>query len=183
MDILEQIGITKEELIQRIVDKALVITAVATQTGEDTWEDIPFSRTVDTLIARKIGDLVEKMNPLIQTRIETIMNEKIEAVFVAPFQRTTKFGDKIGEPTTIKECIAEEAVKFWTEQVNPINGERHTGYGDRVSRAEYYARKVMKEHYNKELISEVKAMAEEFKARIPKTVAEEISKTVLAHLR
>jgi hypothetical protein len=36
MDILEQVGITKEELIDRIVEKALGITADYKQTGEET---------------------------------------------------------------------------------------------------------------------------------------------------
>ena len=74
-NMLEQIGITKEELIERIVNKALGTTADYRQTGEETWVEIPFSDVVDKKITNAIGNIVESMKPLIGTRIETIMTE------------------------------------------------------------------------------------------------------------
>src|SRR4030042_6995113 len=108
MDILEQVGITKDELIDRIVEKALGITADYRQTGAESWEDIPLSSVVDKKITDAIGNLVESMKPLITGRIEAIMTDKIEEIFVAPFQKTNQWGEKIGETPTSKDIIEEE---------------------------------------------------------------------------
>ena len=165
-NILEQIGITKEELIERIVNKALGITADHRQTDEETWVEIPFSDVVDKKITNAIGNIVESMKPLIETRIETIMTEQINKVFTEPFQPVTRWG---------------EAKEYWSKNVDD-SGKVNNGYGTKTPRSIYYARKVMEDHYKTELATEVKKMATEMKARIPATIAEEISKTVTKYL-
>lgn len=183
MDILEQVGITKDELIDRIVEKALGITADYKQTGEESWEDIPLSSVVDRKITEAIGNLVDTMKKTIQTRIDEIMTREVEKVFTLPFQPVTRWGEKNGEETTIRDLIAKEADEYWKKVVNK-NGEPITGYSlDSGSiRAEHYARKVMTEYYNKELVETVKTMADELKKRIPATIGEEITKTVQKHI-
>lgn len=180
-NMLEQIGITKEELIERIVNKALGITADHRQTGEETWVEIPFSDVVDKKITNAIGNIVESMKPLIETRIETIMNEQINKVFTEPFQPVTRWGEPKGESTTIRDMIADEAKEYWSKNVDD-SGKVNDGYGTKTPRSIYYARKVMEDHYRTELATEVKTMAAEMKARIPATIAEEISKTVTKYL-
>lgn len=93
MNILEQVGITKEELIERIVNKALGLTAEYNQTGEDTWEEIPFSLVIDKKINTTIGKVVENMAPLISSMVEEIMSQKIDEVFTKPFYKTNRFGE------------------------------------------------------------------------------------------
>jgi hypothetical protein len=41
----------------------------------------------------------------------------------------------------------------------------------------------MKEYYDKELVGAVKEMAKDLKNKIPETISEEITKTVLKHLK
>lgn len=183
MDLLEQVGITKDELIDRIVDKALGITADHRQTGEETWEDIPLSSVVDAKITSAIGSLVDKMKPMIEGRINEIMNAEIEKVFTSPFQPVTRWGEPKGEMTTIRDIIAKEATDYWSKKVDSSNGKEYTGFGNGEERAVYYARKVMSEFYEKELVKTVKKMAEDLKSKIPETIAKEISETVIKHLR
>jgi hypothetical protein len=78
--------------------------------------------------------------------------------------------------------IADEARVYWTTKVDR-NGNSSDGYGDKTERAIYYARKIMSEYYEKELVSVVKQMASDLKAKIPETISEEITKTVLKHLK
>lgn len=181
MNFLEQVGITKEELIEKIVNRALGITAAFGHTGEECWEDVPFSDVVDKKIDTAIGNLIEQLEPKIQARIDEIMNKKMNDVFVSPFQPLNKWGDKIGEVTTIRDLIALEASKYWTEKVDE-NGNVSDSYNNKMSRSTFYAHKVMTEVYDKELVSEVKKLASEMKAKIPATIADEISKTVVKYL-
>ena len=181
-NILEQVGITKEELIERIVEKALGITAEHKQTGEETWEEIPLSSVVDEKINSAIGDFISKMEPFITKRIEIIMDEQIEAVFNKPFQKVNNWGEKKGEVTTIKDIIYDDAKKYWTLMVDK-DGRETNGYGDKFTRAEFYARKVMQTHYEKELEHEVKKMSLEMKQKIPQTIAQEITKTIVGYLK
>jgi len=180
-NILEQIGITSDELIERIVDKALGMTADYKQTGEETWSEIPFSKVVDAKITAAIGSLIEKMSPIIETRIEDILEAEAQKIFLNPFQRVNKFGEAVGGPTTIKDIIADSAVTYWTTIVG-ADGKPNPSYGDRMERAEFYAKKVMTEHYEKELVSVVRDMAKNLKDKIPATISDEISKTVLKYI-
>lgn len=183
-DLLEQIGITKEELINRIVDKALGITADYKQTGEESWDDIPLSKVVDKKIEVAMGNMVEKMSGKIHDRIDRIMDAKIEEIFTTPFQRTDKWGAKIGEPTAIRDSIYADATSYWTTKVDNQGKPSSGGYGDTtVERSVFYARKVMTEVYDKELVKTVKEMADDLKKKIPATIAKEISDAVVKHLR
>ena len=82
-DLFEQIGITKEELIDRIVDKALGMAADYRQTGEESWEDIPLSEVVDDKI----------------TKVEITANKK---TFVSP---NTDWATRIREETKLKPTM------------------------------------------------------------------------------
>ena len=181
-NILEQIGITKEELIDRIVDKALGMSADYSQRGEDSWDEIPFSKVVDAQITKAIGDLILKMSPVIERRVEEVLTAEADKVFLMPFQRRDRFGEAVGEPTTIKNIIADSAEKYWTTLVGS-DGKTGPSYGDKKERAEFYAVKVMTEYYDKELVGVVREIAKELKSRIPKTIADEISKTVTSYLK
>jgi hypothetical protein len=182
MDILEQVGITKEELIERIVTRALGITAALEQTGEESWEEVPFSDVIDKKVNSAIGNFIEQFRPMIQFRINEIMNQKMNEVFEAPFQPVDKWGNKKGDETTIRDLIALDAKNYWSEKVDE-NGDVNSSYNNKMSRSTFYAHKVMTEFYNKELVSEVKKLASEMKAKIPATISEEISKTIIGYLK
>jgi len=181
-DLLTQLGITKDELIDRVVNKVLGFTADQVQTDEDRWEDVPLSAVIDKKIHASIGDLVKAAEPMIQSRIDKIMQEQIEAVFSAPFYRRNQWGEQKGEETTIRDMIHDDAEKYWTVIVDS-SGKVSNGYGDKMSRAEFYAKTVMTEVYNKELTEVVRKMSQELAGRIPKTIGDEISKAVLKHLK
>ena len=180
MDILEQIGITKEELIERIADRALGIAADYRQTGEESWSDIPLSDVVDKKIRASIDKLMDGLQGRITERVDQIMVQKMEEVFTAPFQRTDRWGDKIGNPTTIREMIADQAAAYWNVSVD--SSGKPTSYNG-TERAKWYASQVMEGFYKSELQREVVAMADAMKKAIPATIAKEISDTVLKYLK
>jgi hypothetical protein len=182
-DILVQLGITRESVVESIVSTALGMAADYKQTGEEAWENIPLSDVVDKKITAAIGNLVEGMNPFIQARIENIMDEKIREVFTSSFQQVDRWGKPTGEPTTVQDLIADEAKKYWVETVGN-DGKKPDGYSmSTQTRAQWYAKQVMTDVYNKELQETVRTMAKELKAKIPQTIGEEISKAVIGYLK
>ena len=183
MDILEQVGITKEELIERIVTRALGISAALEQTGEESWEEVPFSDVIDKKVNSAIGNFIEQFRPMIQFRINEIMNQKMNEVFEAPFQPVDKWGNKKGEETTIRDLIALDAKNYWSEKVDENGVVNSSSYSNKTPRSTFYARKVMTEFYDKELVSEVKKLASEMKAKIPETISAEISNTIIRYLK
>jgi len=180
---LEALGITKDDLVNRIVSAALGMAAGYKQTGEESWADVPLSSVVDAKITEAIGNLVDTMKPLLQQRIDEIMTTKITEVFTAPFTPTDRWGKPKGEPTTIRDMIADEAESYWAKTVGSDGKQPSDGYGEKMTRAQYYARQVMTDVYNEKLVQEVKTMASELRAKIPATISAEISETVLNHLR
>jgi hypothetical protein len=181
-NILEQVGITKEELIERIINKALGITADYKQTGEETWEEIPFSSVVDKKITDTIKNMMNTIKPMIEERVIKIMDQEMEKVFNSPFQRVDSWGKAIGEPVSIRDIIAEQSKKYWETTVDST-GKPSNSYNSSFPRSEYYARQVMTDYYNKELVNEVKKMADDLSTKIPDTIGDEIHKTVLKYLR
>lgn len=181
-NILEQIGITREELIERIVNKALGLATDYKSTAPESWEEVPFSEVVDRNIGKAIGNLIDTMTPLLQDRINDIINRETEKIFNSPFQRVDSWGKPIGDPISVRDMIKEITTKYWDTAVND-KGEPVSSYGQRVSRAEYYAGKVMREYYNKQLVGEVEKMAAELRDKIPETISSEISKSVLKYLK
>jgi hypothetical protein len=181
-DLLTQLGITKDDLIDRVVDKVLGFTSGHIQTGEDMWEDVPLAKEIDNKIHSAIGSLVKAAEPMIQSRITTIMDAQVEAIFSAPFYRRDQWGGQTGVPTTIRDMIYEQSEKYWITEVDE-NGKVGNGYSKKMARAEWYAMGVMKKVYDSELTEVVKKMADELAARIPKTIGDEITKTVIKHLK
>lgn len=181
MDILTQIGITKEELIDRIVDTALGITAGYEQTGHESWEELPLSEVVDKKIETAIGKLVDRLKDQIEKQIDKIMAQKIEEVFNAPFQRTNQWGDKIGEPTTIRDMVANEAINYWNQKVD--DDGKTSKYNSKQTMAEYHAKQVVKKVYDTELAAAVEVMIKDFRAKIPDTIGEIMAKTVVKYFK
>jgi hypothetical protein len=177
-DILEQLGITREEIIDRIVVKALGLNI----SQSEEWEHVPFSVRVEEIISEKVTSIVEESKPMIQEKIYSMIDREVEKIFTGPFYKVNRWGDKIGEATTLRDVIADEAISYWNQKVT-YDGKKSDGYGSSMPRSEFYAKKVMTDVFDKHLVSEVKKMAEELKNKIPDTISSEISKVIFSYLK
>lgn len=93
-------------------------------TGQD-YEGEPYGAKtltdliVDAAVERLLGtnrDLQHEVSTKVSERINAEINKRIkdevDAAFSAPIQRRAAWGDKVGEPTTVKEIIRESLEKF-----------------------------------------------------------------------
>lgn len=183
-NLLEQLGITREEVIDRIVNKALGLNSDSKQVGKDEWETVPFSEVVDQKIEQAIGNILESAKTVIQNKIFETVDREAKKVFDSPFQMVNRFGEPTGDLITIRDLIANESLDYWNTEVDekgqPVKGGY---YSVKIKRSQYYARKIMTEVFDKELVTEVKKMAIELKNKIPSTISEEISKIVTSYLK
>lgn len=186
MDILEQVGITKEELIERIVERALGVAADYRQTGCENWQDIPLSEVVDKKITEAIGNLVKKFEEKIETRVDEITNAEVNKLLEKPFQPVNEWGEAKGEKTTVKQIIVNYASGYWDVKIGSDGKPVREGvyhYDNLLTRGEAYAQKVVKDIFTSVVEKQVKEIASDLAAKIPETIGSEISKMVVKHLR
>jgi hypothetical protein len=178
-DLLEQLGITREEVIDKIVNKALGAVASYRQTGEETWEDIPLHTTVDKKIKQSIDGLMESMKVQINGRIDEILANEISRIFSGPFQQVNTYGEPVGELTTVREMIMNFAKNYWNDRVDS-NGKPAGQYVQKaMTRAEFQAKAVIDETYKTLLSTSVTSMMEEIKKEIPDTIAKELAQKIV----
>ncbi len=121
MDIktLEFLGITKEELAERIIDSAvdhlLSSTGFDPEMEEETRYDSRFKREIEARVQKAVDS---KISALAQEHVLPRVGEMIEA---ADMRRTNQYGESKGPVLTFKEYIAYRAEQYMTENVD-FNG-------------------------------------------------------------
>lgn len=125
---LESLGITKDELQDRIVERAVARLFEVTGYDEDGDEFIQSSplagrleKAVKSAIDAKISGIAEKhVLPLAETYIENLT-----------LQETNRWGEKTGKAVTFIEYLIQRAEKYLTEEVNyeGKTKDQVSGYG------------------------------------------------------
>lgn len=112
---LEALGISAEELTNRIVDRATEQLLTSTGYDEDGEE-----YTTESRLARKVTDNIKKMVDgkilaLAEKHILPNMGSYIETLTL---QETNRWGEKTGKPVTFIEYLTERADVYMREEVN-----------------------------------------------------------------
>jgi hypothetical protein len=112
---LEALGITKEELQARVIERAVQRIFETTSLDEDGDEFVESSafagrleKAVKAAIDNKVADLAEKhVLPLTASVIENLT-----------LQQTNRWGEKTGAPVTFIEYLIQRAEHYLREDVN-----------------------------------------------------------------
>lgn len=122
---LEDIGITKDELLEKVAENIV----------SDLHDDA----------VRKIEQFIhEEIKTQIRSQVSAIIMDTARKTFDGAFQPVNCFGEKDGEPTTIREMFVQRAKEWWMQKVNS-NGDPSTSYGSNKTMAQYHADKAMSE--------------------------------------
>lgn len=122
---LEDIGITKEELLEKVAENLV----------EDLHDGA--KRQIEQFIH-------EEIKGQIRSQVSAIIMDTARKTFDGTFQPVNCFGEREGEPTTIREMFVQRAKEWWLQKVNS-NGEPSTSYGSNKTMAQYHADKAMSE--------------------------------------
>ncbi len=123
---LEALGITKADLIERIVDKA--VSDLMESHGFDENDE---ERTYESQFKREIDKRIQQA---VDAKITAIANEHLvprvgELIEAADMRQTNRYGEPKTPPMTFKEYIASRAESYMSEEVD-INGESKAEKGD-----------------------------------------------------
>lgn len=112
---LQELGFTKEELQQRVVDQAvreLFDSSTYDEDGEVSHVDSPLHRQLNEAIRKHID---AKINELAEQHVLPKVTEMVENLTL---QETNKWGEKKGEKLSFVEYLAQRADYYLREEVN-----------------------------------------------------------------
>lgn len=117
----------------------------------------------------------------VQILIDEQINKHIEDLLSSPFQPLDIWGDKKGEPITLKDMMAASLNNWWTAPVDASGKAVSAGsYGTKYTRANFLVSKVAKEVIDKDLSKELsamnKALREQIQAAMLKSIQQIIGK-------
>lgn len=130
----------------------------------------------ESMVSKRVNEVVCKG---LKERVDAKLNEEMERVLSSVVTPVTIWGEREGQPTTLKAILSERAKKFWEVKVDSNGNESSWGGEPRYE-------KLMKELLRKEFDAAVKNNAElivsEFKkaltADAQRIVAENIEKLI-----
>lgn len=118
MDIktLEALGISPEELGDRVVDQCVESLLNSTGFNPDTEEDVRYESRFKREIEERIQKAVdEKIAALAAVHLIPRVGEMIES---ADMRKTSAYGEPKGPPMSFKEYIAHRAGEYMSESVD-----------------------------------------------------------------
>ena len=155
MSALDDLGITRDDIIDRAVEKIL-----------DKLQDdkSPFYRDVICKVRDKlIADADKKIDSLLETTLSGIVD--------APFNPVDEFGEpNRKEPTTLREMVKVKALKYLDEPVN--SDGKATSYNTVGSRLLWTAIKAGKEIVDTEMRRSLDQAVAVGREQVKKSVAE-----------
>lgn len=132
MDIntLKALGISPEELGNRIVDQCVASLLSSSGFNPDTEEEVSYESRFKREIEARIQKAVDaKIAALAEAHLIPRVGEMIES---ANMRKTNTFGEPKGPPMTFKEYIASRAEAYMSENVD-YNGKSREEAGDGYS--------------------------------------------------
>ena len=118
MDIktLEALGVSAEDLAERIIDQAVNALLYSTGFNPETEEEVTYENKFKKAIEEKIQKTVDQKIAAIAS--EHVLPKVGYLIEQANMRQTSKYGEPKGEPMTFKEYIAYRADEYMTEDVN-----------------------------------------------------------------
>lgn len=112
---LEALGFTKDEIAERIIDRAVQQLLKAEDSDEDGYSyGVPssFANAIDAIIRNKIDEAVVKAGDEV---VAPAITKLIEGHVM---QRTNEWGEKRGEAVSFNDYLVQRAEAYMVEQVD-----------------------------------------------------------------
>ena len=124
---LEALGITAEDLTQRIVDQAVESLMSSTGYNPDSDSEVTYESRFKREIEKKLQEAVDKkISDLAAVHLVPRVGELIEKTNM---RKTNQYGEAKGDPMTFIEYIASRAESYMSEDVDS-NGKSKAEAGD-----------------------------------------------------
>lgn len=165
-DTTNPFGITRDEILNLAVQKLI----------EEAFHDDHVDELVSTTIRSRVLEITKDSLPEI---INKFLSEELNRIATAPVTPQNIWGEKAGEPSTIRDQLHKRALTFWEERVDGQG--KVTSYGG-YPRHEHLVRQCLQEEFSNAVKTNAAAVVVEFanalKAQGSKLVADHITKLV-----
>ena len=112
---LESLGLTREEISERVVEKIadqLLRASALDEDGEEGSAPSAFAKALQRKVTERVNAAVEEIAgrhvlPNVAAYVETLC-----------LQETNKWGEKVGKPVTFTEYLVQRAEAYLREEVN-----------------------------------------------------------------
>jgi len=117
--------------------------------------------------------LEERVNTLWSThgeaQIMATIDQAVKAGFEHEYTKVSSFGRPQGEPTTLAKELERQVETYWQTKVDN-NGQPSTGYGAKLTRAEWVMARMVSDSYAQQIQSMVSSCAGMFKDQLRKSL-------------
>ena len=133
--------------------------------------------TVSRQIADEIGrDIKSQLKAKSSAAVENLLTDIVDDVANKTFQPVNHWGEPTSaEPTTIKDMMAKSIENWWAQKVDTKGNVDTSSYGTKLTRAEYYAKKVVADHVDATLKLQMQKIVEEGKEQVRLAMAKAIA--------
>lgn len=160
---LEDIGITKEDILQKV--------------SEMLVEEL--NASARKRIAEFVNDEVKSQ---VRAQVSAIITDTARKTFDGTFQPVNHFGEKAGEPTTIRDLFVSQAKEWWTLKVD-CNGKPTTdSWGNKLTMAQYHAKEAISEIVKGVMVNEFTPLITDAKTQLATAFTKSIQELVVQKL-
>ena len=149
--------------MQMEIDNQAVLELAAEKVVEecrDIHETV--SQLVSEMVRRQVAESIKKT-------VEKAITEEVEKALREMVTPVDVFGDKTGEPTTIRASIVEQSRNYWLAKVDR-KGQR-TSYGGEP-RAEYLMKTIASDEFGKQVKEHLPEIITGIKSALKKNLTE-----------
>jgi len=119
----------------------------------------------------------ERVDEIVTSTVRERIDAAVSAVVDSAFIPTNRYGERRGEPITLREMIADTAVKWFSEKVNQHGSP--DPYNNTMERGVWMARQAADAVFKDSLAAHVALVKSQIDANIKARVQDEIAATVL----
>lgn len=159
---LAELGITNEDLIAKVVEKL----------AEEFCGDADLSDMIESEMVRYVR---ERVDTTMKATIDSRLEQEMSAILSSKIAPVNIWGEATGEPTTIREALAERAKEFWDVRVDE-KGKPTTWNGKPRHQ------RLLEEILQDKFAQAVKQHAEEIVAGFRAAVKTDLSKLCAEHI-
>lgn len=127
------------------------------------------------IVEQSRGDIRQAVQAEVRLTIQSSVGAIIETAVNEPIQQHNSYGEKVGEPTTLKALIGKAAESYLGAKVNE-RGE--TGYSANQTRLDYIVKKNVEATIDYTMQKEIKQAVEAAVAAAQLKVAEAVAKLI-----
>lgn len=146
---LEKLGLTEDRVLARVVDE------FAAQFDLQDMARAAVDRIVSAELKKKASSAVDDA---LSAEMQRLLNETVTPVDI--------FGEKVGEPTTIRAMLALRSKEYWEEPVNAA-GKPQKGFGSK-SRGRWMLEQMQVDAMKAALREEAEVVVQAFRERLSK---------------